>query len=102
MFHRVEFTSCVGEREWVYVLEKSVDSSLLDALTCLADVQFPMGRSYSYYKIETPNFLLVGNVGSNELKFRLKPGADPSAKERFEKVLTNLLHSSVKGDEDDP
>ncbi|MBI5874372.1 MAG: hypothetical protein HZB81_00725 [Deltaproteobacteria bacterium] len=83
--------NCMEEEVWVYYLPHPVAEDFEDFIRCLGRLKYPLGKGFSFIKLETENFLLIGNIGSKELKLTIKHTAVTNIKDGFEIQLNNYL-----------
>jgi len=83
--------NCMKEEVWVYYLSRPVTEEFEDFIKCFGKLKYPMGKGVSFIKLETEDFQMVGNLGSNKLILTIKYTAATKIKGEFEKQLDNYL-----------
>lgn len=68
VFKSVNINSCNPDKIWSYTLITIVDKELTAHLECLGKLFLPLGEEYSFFKIESIDYFLSGNVGYKEIR----------------------------------
>jgi hypothetical protein len=83
--------NCIQEKVWVYYLPNPVTAEFEKFIDCLGKLKYPLGKDFSFIKLETKDFLLTGNIGLKELRLTIKHGASANIKDIFEIMLNKYL-----------
>jgi len=83
--------NCIGEEVYIYHLPRPLTKDFEDSIKCFGNLKYPLGKGFSFIKLETNDFILIGNLGSTQLKLMIKSNSAIKVKDEFEKQLGNYL-----------